>query len=118
MNNRDEYEDDLREQCKWDEFRAKQLDREDRSNQTGDYAPKDAEGEGWTPAYSDIEWTKQLITSLKEGGTWLVPANKSIWTFWQETKQAQLKSGDANDETNYRIKTILEEYLEYTILPS
>lgn len=72
----------------------------------------------WTPSYSDIEWTKQLINSLKEGGTWLVPANKSIWTFRQEAKEAHLKSGDANEETNSRIKTILQEYLGYNILVS
>ena len=39
----EEYEKDLREQCKWDEVRARQLDREDRENQTGDYAPKEDE---------------------------------------------------------------------------
>ena len=38
-----EYEDDIREQCKRDEVRARQLDREDRENQTGDYAPKEDE---------------------------------------------------------------------------
>ena len=38
-----EYEDDIREQCKWAEVRARQLDREDRENQTGDYAPKEDE---------------------------------------------------------------------------
>jgi len=38
-----EYEADIREQCRWDEIRARQLDREDRENQTGDYAPREEE---------------------------------------------------------------------------
>jgi len=37
----EEYEKDLREQCKWDEERAEKLDREDYENQTGDYAPRE-----------------------------------------------------------------------------
>ena len=37
----EEYEKDLREQCKWDEERAEKLDREDSENQTGDYAPRE-----------------------------------------------------------------------------
>ena len=38
-----EYWDDIHEQCRWDEVRARQLDREDRENQTGDYAPREEE---------------------------------------------------------------------------
>ena len=38
-----EYWDDIHEQCRWDEIRARQLDREDRENQTGDYAPREGE---------------------------------------------------------------------------
>ena len=34
-----EYWDDIHEQCRWDEIRARQLDREDKENQTGDYDP-------------------------------------------------------------------------------
>lgn len=37
----DEREREIREDCKWDEVRARQLDREDRENGTGDYAPKE-----------------------------------------------------------------------------
>ena len=34
---------EIREDCKWGEARARQLDREDRENGTGDYAPKEEE---------------------------------------------------------------------------
>lgn len=37
----DEREREIREDCKWDEARACQLDREDRENGTGDYAPRE-----------------------------------------------------------------------------
>jgi hypothetical protein len=37
----EEYEKDLREQCKFDEYISNKLDREDRENQTGDYAPEE-----------------------------------------------------------------------------
>lgn len=70
--------------------------------------------EVWTPSYSDIEWTKNLISTIKEGGSWVVPASKSIWTFSHENKTAKLV-GDPDDETNQRIQTVLVEYLGYEV---
>lgn len=69
----------------------------------------------WSPSYSDIEWTKNLITSLKDKGTWLVPVSKSSWTFDKSALKATLNFGDPKDETNIRIRTVLEEYLGYTV---
>jgi hypothetical protein len=37
----DEREQEIREECRWDEARSRQLDREDRENGTGDYAPRE-----------------------------------------------------------------------------
>jgi len=69
----------------------------------------------WEPSYSDIEWTKTLIGSLKNGGTWVVPANGSMWTFWHDSTKAKLNSGDLEDETNRRIHLILTEYLGWAV---
>jgi len=69
----------------------------------------------WEPSYSDIEWTKTLIGSLKNGGTWIVPANGAIWTFWHDSSKAKLNSGTLKDETNRRIHLILTEYLGWAV---
>lgn len=69
----------------------------------------------WEPSYSDIEWTKSLIGSLKNGGTWVVPANGAIWTFWHDSNKATLKSGSLKEETNRRIGLILTDYLGWEV---
>ena len=32
----------------------------------------------WTPRPSDVQWTRQLIDTLNDGG-WAIPMNGSIW---------------------------------------
>jgi hypothetical protein len=69
----------------------------------------------WEPSYSDIEWTKTLIGSLKNGGTWVVPANGAMWTFWHDSQKANLRGGSFLEETNKRIRLILTEYLGWEV---
>ncbi len=33
----------------------------------------------WTPSKSDLDWTRGLIGSLKDGGVWGCPAGFSAW---------------------------------------
>jgi hypothetical protein len=69
----------------------------------------------WEPSEKDIAWTRNLIGSLKIGGTWAVPVNKSIWTFWHDSKKAILQLGDENEETNKRIAIVLRDCLGWAV---
>lgn len=69
----------------------------------------------WEPSEKDIAWTKNLIGSLRIGGTWAVPANSSIWTFWHDSKKATLQYGDEDEETNKRIAIILRDSLGWAV---
>lgn len=69
----------------------------------------------WQPSESDIAWTKQLVGSLKVGGSWAVPVSKSIWTFWHDSKKAVLQLGDMSDETNRRIALIMRDNLGWVV---
>lgn len=41
----------------------------------------------WKPRQSDIDWTKEHINSISEGGQWIIPtAGGSIFTFHHTTK--------------------------------
>lgn len=41
----------------------------------------------WKPRQSDIDWTKEHIDSINEGGRWVIPsAGGSIFTFYHTTK--------------------------------
>ena len=41
----------------------------------------------WKPRQSDIDWTKDHINSICEGGQWIIPtAGGSIFTFHHTTK--------------------------------
>jgi len=60
----------------------------------------------WDPKQSDIEWVKNLIRSLKEGGTWAVPCAMSIFTFYH-SEQEYVLVGDPSDATNRKTVKIL-----------
>ena len=41
----------------------------------------------WKPRQSDIDWTKEHIDGISEGGRWVIPsAGGSIFTFYHTTK--------------------------------
>ena len=41
----------------------------------------------WKPRQSDIDWTREHINSISEGGQWVIPsAGGSIFTFHHTTK--------------------------------
>ena len=76
----------------------------------------------WEPSQSDIDWTKNRIEQIKEGGTWAIPAaNNSRLTFHHTTKSydavilAKLPGGQ---DTMLRTMTVLKilGYLANTIL--
>lgn len=56
----------------------------------------------WTPRESDIEWTKNHIASISEGGIWAIPiANNSVITFYHSDKTYECidRSNDPRGET-------------------
>ncbi|MBK38352.1 MAG: hypothetical protein CMB45_05115 [Euryarchaeota archaeon] len=41
----------------------------------------------WKPRQSDIDWTREHLNSISEGGHWVIPsAGGSIFTFYHTTK--------------------------------
>lgn len=69
----------------------------------------------WTPSALDLEFTNTLVENLKDGGMWAVPCNNSLWTFHKQDLRAVFR-GDPQDVTNARIRTILEDYIGYTVV--
>lgn len=76
----------------------------------------------WKPSPSDIEWTKNTIEQISEGGVWVVPAgNNSELTFHHTTKSYDaviLATLPSEQETMLRTMSVLEilGYLANTIL--
>jgi hypothetical protein len=64
--------------------------------------------EPWKPTKEDAEWLKGLIGSLHEGGTWILPASLSIYTFYHSAKEYGFM-GDREHLANTRTFEILEE---------
>ena len=43
--------------------------------------------DGWKPRQSDIDWTREHISKINEGGQWVIPsAGGSIFTFFHSDK--------------------------------
>jgi hypothetical protein len=76
----------------------------------------------WKPSPSDIEWTKNTIEQISEGGVWVIPAAKdSRLTFHHSTKSYDaviLATLPGEQETMLRTMTVLKilGYLANTIL--
>lgn len=67
----------------------------------------------WEPTSDDIEWTRNCINTIKDGGVWVVPASMSMFTMYKKDKQYSLM-GDPMCETNQRIMKVLVQ-LGYTL---
>ena len=76
----------------------------------------------WEPSPSDIEWTRNHINQISEGGIWVVPAaNDSKLTFTHSTKSYDVvitASEEREIQTMMRILTVLKElgYLANSII--
>jgi hypothetical protein len=61
----------------------------------------------------DVEWMRQAIRLVADGGFWLVPCNETVIQFSHGTKEYELLEGDPNDQTNRITIAILENELGY-----
>lgn len=61
----------------------------------------------WTPRQSDIDWTRNLISMLKDGGVWAVPMNGNVYRFNKVTQTVSLEIGTA-DDTHQRFLACLK----------
>lgn len=41
----------------------------------------------WEPRWSDINWTRQLLSKIKEGGVWGQPGSCTSFTFYHSKKE-------------------------------
>ena len=61
----------------------------------------------WEPTESDIEWTRDLIEKLRDGGTWAVPAGLSMITGNKKEMKYTL-NGNVKNECNQRIMKVMK----------
>lgn len=52
----------------------------------------------WHPRPSDVEWTRNMLTCLNDGGIWGVPRNQSIWKHIKDRKVLRCIYGPKDDE--------------------
>lgn len=45
----------------------------------------------WEPTQSDIEWTRNLVAMIKDGGVWGQPGSQAIFTFFHSEKKYTLE---------------------------
>jgi len=63
----------------------------------------------WHPSASDIEWTQNTISSVKEGGVWGVPCCDSVLQIFHSKKEVVIVHGNSKDITLRRIITVLSK---------
>jgi hypothetical protein len=63
---------------------------------------------GWFPSSQDVAWTTALIERLRDGGSWVVPANGNIYTVHKAGKQVYEDANNVKDEAHYRVVKVLE----------
>ena len=61
----------------------------------------------WQPSDFDLEWTRNLIALIKEGGTWGIPGSRSTFTFYHSRKSYKFE-GDREHELNRKTFDVLD----------
>jgi hypothetical protein len=62
----------------------------------------------WEPSDFDLQWQRSMLSTIKDGGVWAVPANQSVYQINQSSHTYKLLVGDTNDECNKRIALVFE----------
>lgn len=66
----------------------------------------------WKPSQSDIAWVKNLVDTLNDGSTWLLPVNQSIWKHDKTSRVLRCIHG--NRDENFERITAICKLLDYT----
>lgn len=66
----------------------------------------------WQPRPSDIEWTRNLIDKMRDGGVWGIPMNQSVWKF-DKTNKALICIHGKMDDMFHKLTTVCK-HLGYT----
>lgn len=66
----------------------------------------------WQPRPSDIEWTRNLIDKMRDGGIWGIPMNGSVWKFDKTNKALICVHGKVDDM--FHMLTTVCKHLGYT----
>ena len=48
----------------------------------------------YVPSPSDLVWTKKMIESMNQAGTWAVPMNQTVYVFNHDIKELHLVEGE------------------------
>lgn len=72
--------------------------------------------EGWEPSPHVLNWFRNLLRTLKNGGEWVVPATGQVYQVDQNNRTVKLVLGDPNDPDQWHEKTKLTfQALGYTV---
>ena len=67
----------------------------------------------YTPRASDIQWTRNLIDQMKDGGLWGIPRAKSIWRF-DKTNKVLIQIHGSPDELDNRALRVICPLIGWT----
>lgn len=66
-------------------------------------------GDGWRPDPAQLQWTRNLIASMNDGGTWGVPANGNVYIFDKKANVLRFVAGDENNVLHQRTVVIFNQ---------
>ena len=66
----------------------------------------------WRPRPSDVQWTANMLATLQDGGTWVIPHNGSIWKVNKTARTLTCVTGP-KDHMFYCVEACCRE-LKYT----
>lgn len=61
----------------------------------------------WRPSPQDIEWTRNLLDGLRDGGSWVTPTNGNIYTVNKKDRSIACDAKNIADDTDYRVLEVL-----------
>ena len=59
----------------------------------------------FVPTAHDVQWTKNLLSTLRNGGTWVLPACQSVYTVDHESKTLTC-TVNGSPSTHSRIRAV------------
>ncbi len=75
--------------------------------------------EAFEPDHAQIAWAANLLSHLRDGATWIVPATRQIYKVDHQARTLTLIHGDPNDEAGWhRMNKALFAKVGYTVLDS
>ena len=62
----------------------------------------------WQPGQEDLDWTRNLIRMMRDGGRWGHPATGNVYVFRKQAKELEFVHGDAFHELHQNTVKVFE----------